>query len=407
MPTEDEKLLKKKEADAELLRSVAEKIGKTPSMRDVGNKSRTILKRFKTWDNAIKYAGLPPKKAYEKYTKTDLIDMLRDLVDVKKMKPTFSNWQREKYPTMSVIKRLFGNWDIFVKESGYRPINDLTGLKFGRLTVDYRLPEAIKERSYWHCICECGNEINVMATYLTNGDTKSCGCLKLEINEINLREKYEDTRVDGVVTSLLSSKRRKDNKSKVKGVHIRKLKNGKKSYHAYISVRSKQTYLGAFKTLELAEEARKKAVREHHQPIFMKYKQKIGNTFTVEKGITSTPLLQGGWHYTAYYRTNGKTIYIGRYHTLERAIQEREAKLSALKENPNIALEKPKKKIGKSASVVKVEETNDEELFEEVRKLARQLGRRPSMDEFEKTREVLDKFGSWALFLQRARIKLK
>ena len=60
---------------------------------------------------------------------------------------------------------------------------DLTGQRFGRLTVikraeDYVEPSG-RHRSKWLCKCDCGNEINVIENNLTkkNG-TRSCGCLR-------------------------------------------------------------------------------------------------------------------------------------------------------------------------------------------------------------------------------------
>lgn len=63
--------------------------------------------------------------------------------------------------------------------------NDLTGKVFGKLTVmyqveDYICPRTGKHCAKWHCICSCNehNEIDVMATSLTGGNTRSCGCIK-------------------------------------------------------------------------------------------------------------------------------------------------------------------------------------------------------------------------------------
>ena len=57
---------------------------------------------------------------------------------------------------------------------------ELTGQKFGRLTVDsYAFTK--KYKTYWNCTCECGNKCIVVGTYLTTGETKSCGCLKIDI----------------------------------------------------------------------------------------------------------------------------------------------------------------------------------------------------------------------------------
>lgn len=58
-------------------------------------------------------------------------------------------------------------------------INDLTGKKFGRLTVmEYIGIE--NHHSLWKCKCECGNEKVVGGNYLITGRTKSCGCYQLE-----------------------------------------------------------------------------------------------------------------------------------------------------------------------------------------------------------------------------------
>lgn len=54
-------------------------------------------------------------------------------------------------------------------------LKDLTGQKFGMLTVLYRAPNR-KRCTYWHCVCECGNEKDIASSNLLQGYTKSCGC---------------------------------------------------------------------------------------------------------------------------------------------------------------------------------------------------------------------------------------
>lgn len=63
---------------------------------------------------------------------------------------------------------------------------DLTGMKFGRLTVieraeNYVLPSSGKKRSQWVCECECGNKRIVQAGHLKSGHTQSCGCYNRDI----------------------------------------------------------------------------------------------------------------------------------------------------------------------------------------------------------------------------------
>jgi hypothetical protein len=56
-----------------------------------------------------------------------------------------------------------------------KPVRDLTGEKFGKLTV---LERAGSKHGHmiWLCRCECGNTTKVYRGELTKGKTKSCGC---------------------------------------------------------------------------------------------------------------------------------------------------------------------------------------------------------------------------------------
>lgn len=64
-------------------------------------------------------------------------------------------------------------------------LKDLTGKRFGRLTVVSLHPKRDKfNRARWMCKCDCGNETVVRSSYLINGDTKSCGCIVHEIKDI-------------------------------------------------------------------------------------------------------------------------------------------------------------------------------------------------------------------------------
>jgi len=58
---------------------------------------------------------------------------------------------------------------------------DLTGYRFGRLTVIYDAGRYRSKQSMWKCICDCGNEKIVRACDLKRERTKSCGCLSREI----------------------------------------------------------------------------------------------------------------------------------------------------------------------------------------------------------------------------------
>ena len=72
--------------------------------------------------------------------------------------------------------------------------NDLTGKKFGRLTVLGLSEKKSGRKSYWVCECDCGNKKLVRSDSLKRGQVQSCVCLKKEQNKINLdRTTHGDT----------------------------------------------------------------------------------------------------------------------------------------------------------------------------------------------------------------------
>jgi len=52
---------------------------------------------------------------------------------------------------------------------------DLTGKRFGRLVAQNYLGNR-----RWNCLCDCGKETSPLALNLTKGNTKSCGCIRIE-----------------------------------------------------------------------------------------------------------------------------------------------------------------------------------------------------------------------------------
>lgn len=125
---------------------------------------------------------------------------------------------------------------------------DLTGKKFGRLTVikddGTRDGRAIK----WLCRCECGKYIHVRGNMLKNGHTRSCGCLQLE----RAREYGSRPGVNKITTPTSRST------TGVRGVYK---KRG--LYEVTINIHKKQTYLGRYKTLEEAVKVRRKAEEKY------------------------------------------------------------------------------------------------------------------------------------------------
>lgn len=57
---------------------------------------------------------------------------------------------------------------------------DITGQRFGRLVAVERAGRNRERKAMWKCICDCGNEVVCSGKDLRNGNTKSCGCLRLD-----------------------------------------------------------------------------------------------------------------------------------------------------------------------------------------------------------------------------------
>lgn len=53
---------------------------------------------------------------------------------------------------------------------------DLTGQRFGKVTVLSRAANNKHGRAVWLCKCDCGNEKEIAAANLKSGRTTSCGC---------------------------------------------------------------------------------------------------------------------------------------------------------------------------------------------------------------------------------------
>ena len=91
---------------------------------------------------------------------------------------------------------------------GFR--KDLTGLRFGSLVVTEMIYEQGSHTKV-KCMCDCGNEIVRVATYLTSGDTTSCGCVhRKRTSESNTKD-FAGMKSDSGI--IIKSRSRKNEKS--------------------------------------------------------------------------------------------------------------------------------------------------------------------------------------------------
>lgn len=83
------------------------------------------------------------------------------------------------------------------QELGKNNILDLTGQKFGFLTVVKDSGERIGCGNHvlWECQCECGNITKVTGTNLKDGHVKSCGCKKMSYGEYYISQILEKNNI--------------------------------------------------------------------------------------------------------------------------------------------------------------------------------------------------------------------
>jgi hypothetical protein len=61
---------------------------------------------------------------------------------------------------------------------------DLSGKEFGNLVAiscDIKRAVTGRSRVYWNCRCRCGGLVMVASSNLCNGNTKSCGCRRVDV----------------------------------------------------------------------------------------------------------------------------------------------------------------------------------------------------------------------------------
>ena len=150
---------------------------------------------------------------------------------------------------------------------------DITGDRYGRLTVIRPAGQDRNRKSLWECRCECGNTVIVPIGALRSGNTKSCGCARKEAlqNNRELSGTVYDhtTHIDGTCLELLDSRRRSDNTSGYRGVH----RQGGK-WVATIGFKGESRYLGIYPDIKDAVRAREAAEKELFEPFLREHRKK-------------------------------------------------------------------------------------------------------------------------------------
>ena len=160
------------------------------------------------------------------------------------------------------------------RERVAKPKQDLTGRRFGRLTVLGRAPLDRKrvngEINGWLCRCDCGTERVLTTKSLISNHAQSCGC---GVGESARRRVDVDNvlgRYDGTVVSAIRPDRpaNSNSKSGIKGVHWSPSQG---VWVASITVRRRNITLYRGSSMEEAVKARTRAEETYFTPIIDRY----------------------------------------------------------------------------------------------------------------------------------------
>ena len=204
-----------------------------------------------------------------------------------------------------------------------RRLKDLTGQRFGSLTVHYRVEGSHPTR--WHCVCDCGKEVDVLAYSLTHGRTKSCGAsihragIPRPYMSNKLRKDISGQRFGSLVAVEYNSARRR---------WLCKCDCGGSCYLNITQLKTRHD-CGCTLARTLAQRIKEGAAgarqgtNVYRLAHIMEGKIYPGNT----TGVTGVSQVKNavGVSYRAQIMVQGKYISLGRFPTLEEAKQARKA----------------------------------------------------------------------------------
>ncbi len=133
---------------------------------------------------------------------------------------------------------------------------NLIGKHFGHLVVVAKSKERGTQNKYkWLCRCDCGRMTTVTTSNLNNGDTTSCGHVRLERSKENL--KYSQERH----LTQLNDRPPVTNKSGYRNIMVTTIKSGETRYRVSVVYDHKQ-HSKQVKTLAEALKAREALRRQ-------------------------------------------------------------------------------------------------------------------------------------------------
>lgn len=210
---------------------------------------------------------------------------------------------------------------------------DLTGMRFGYLTVVKRVEDYVSPKGYkdakWLCLCDCGNEIIVRRSDLTNNRTLSCGCYGKEARYKSKKKynTYDLTGEYGIGYTLKGEEFYFDleDYDLIKDYcwHIRK-----DGYVVCSSVLIHRVIMGLPDYYEIDHKFGE-TTRNDNRKCNLRTVTKSQNMMNVKlktnnkSGVTGVIWHKRSGKWRAYIRLNGRQIELGLYERFESAVQAR------------------------------------------------------------------------------------
>lgn len=76
----------------------------------------------------------------------------------------------------------------------HHSIRLIAGLRFGRLTTIREIEKSKRGSRQWLCACDCGGNTSTTVSALRYGNTKSCGCLRVECHKLIAEKRWRKVR---------------------------------------------------------------------------------------------------------------------------------------------------------------------------------------------------------------------